>query len=110
MPAFAKVVSLCRLKARSEKLNSDLAFRSRPTSDSFCWSPTAGFNEPQIVLGGTGQSLDRLTFVNGLNAPFSAAEFASPADLALFDDNDRLHPGSARHELLPSGQPRKLPW
>jgi hypothetical protein len=46
------------------------------------------FTEPHIIPPDKDCPLDRLTFMNGIGAQLDAMEFASDADLALFDDND----------------------
>ncbi len=46
------------------------------------------FTEPRIAPPEEGCPLDRLTFLSGIGASTPSAEFASEANLALFDDNE----------------------
>lgn len=46
------------------------------------------FTEPKINAPAEGCPRDRLCSMRGIGAPRKFSEFASPGDLALFDDND----------------------
>jgi len=54
------------------------------------------FNEPRITPGPNGCPADRLSYLSGIGASHRCAELASPADLALFDDNRPM-------QILPIG-------